>query len=120
MASFKIERFSENIRREVSYLIRHLKNFKDRSCNLSVARVEISAGGRLAKIYISSIKGLVDAKFAIKSLKNASGFMKRELSNKLKLRKCPEIEFAVDDFVCVHERLNSVLQKIEKNDASLK
>ena len=67
--------------------------YKDRSCNLSVARVEISAGGRLAKIYISSIKGLVDAKFAIKSLKNASGFMKRELSNKLKLRKCPEIEF---------------------------
>ena len=75
--------------------------YKDRSCNLSVARVEISAGGRLAKIYISSIKGLVDAKFAIKSLKNASGFMKRELSNKLKLRKALEWSLAVDDFVCV-------------------
>lgn len=118
MASFKLERFSENVRREVSYLIRNLKNFKDRACNLSVSRVEVLSGGRLVKIYISSIRGIVDAKFAIKSLRNASGFIKRELSNKLKLRKCPEIEFIADDFVCVHEHLNNIFKKIERNDVS--
>lgn len=114
MSSFKLERFSENVRREVSCLIRNLKNSRDKASNLSVTRVEVHAGGRFLKVYISSIKGIVDAKFAIKNLKNASGFIKHKISNKLKLKKCPEIEFVADDFVVVHEHLNEVLKTIEK------
>ena len=114
LASFKIERFSENVRREVSHLMRNLKNLKENACNLSVARVEVLAGGRFFKIYVGSIKGIVDARNAIKCLKSASGFIKREISNKLKLRKCPDIEFVVDDYVVVHERLDKVLRSVGK------
>lgn len=113
LPSFKNERFSENIRREISYLMaRKLKNLKDKACNFSVSRVEILAGGRLVKIYVNSIKGFVEAMFAVKQLNSASGFIKREISNSLKLRKCPEIDFVADDFVCVHERIGRVFQKI--------
>lgn len=120
MASFKNERFSENLRREVSFLIRSLKNLKERAQNLSVSRVEILSGGSCFKIYVSSIIGQLDAKFAMKQLNSAKGFIKRKISNKFKLKKSPEFDFVVDDLVDYGVYLDEKFKQIKEESGNLK
>ena len=120
MSSFKNERLIENLRRELSFLIRNLKNLKDRAQNLSVSRLEILGKGTSFKVYISSIVGRVDVKFAMKQLNSAKGFIKRQISNKFKLKKSPEFDFVIDDFVDYGEHLELKFDQIRKENENLK
>ena len=79
------------------------------SLNLSVSRVEIKEKSLLAKVYVSSIKGFMDAKKSIKPLNQAKGFIKRQISNALKLKKCPDLEFVADDFVSEEEKIEKII-----------
>ncbi len=108
MASHKSARMAEDIKREVSLLIRELKDPRLDSLNISVVRVDIAGDCSFAKIYISSIKGMTDAKLAVKALKGAAGYIKRDLSNRLRLRKSPEIRFIADDSIAYGSHLDEV------------
>lgn len=108
MASHKSARMAEDIKREVSLLIRELKDPRLDSLNISVVRVDIAGDCSFAKIYISSIKGMTDAKLAVKALKGAAGYIKRNLSNRLRLRKSPEIRFIADDSIAYGSHLDEV------------
>ena len=114
--SFNHERFVENLRREVSYLIRNLKILKDRAQNLSVSRVEVSGKGCVFKVYVSSIIGQLDVKFAMKQLNSAKGFIKRQISNKFKLKRSPEFDFVVDDFADYGANLEVKFDQIRKGN----
>ena len=106
-------KLSENLRREISLIIRKLKKNCIESENLTVNRVVIKEKSQLAKVFISSIKGHFAAKKAIKPLNQVKSFIKRELSNELRLKKCPEIEFIVDDFLLEEEKIEKILSKIQ-------
>ncbi|MEE1491011.1 MAG: ribosome-binding factor A [Massilioclostridium sp.] len=49
----------------------------------------------------------------MEGLKSASGFVKRELSNTLHMRKCPDIKFIPDDSIEYSAHLNKLLLDIE-------
>ena len=55
MASHKSARMAEDIKREVSFLIRELKDPRVDSLNISVVRVDIAGDCSFAKIYILSL-----------------------------------------------------------------
>ncbi len=116
MAGFSEIRFEENLKKNLSLLIRNLKNLKDRAPNLSVSRVEVKNAGNLVRVFVSSIKGVNDVRCVIKNLNNASGFIKRKISNKLKLKAAPQLEFLVDDFVNYSDHINEILNKLKVNE----
>lgn len=116
MASYKKARLSEDIKRELSVLVRGLKDPRIKDKLISFVRVEVSGDGSYAKIYVSAIDGMDIAKEAVKGLESASGYLKRELSNILHMRKCPEFKFIPDDSIAYGAHLNQVLSDI-KGDA---
>lgn len=99
MPNYKINRVSEDIKRELVAVIRELKDPRVMDKLLTVVRVEVSSDASYAKAYISALDGIETAKEAVKGLKSATGYIRREIGQRLHLRKTPEIVFIADDSI---------------------
>ena len=110
---------SEDIRRIISAKMRELKDPRlGGGSMLTVIRCDVSGDGSFCKVYISSLEGFDKAKEAVKGLTSASGYLKREISNVLKLKKCPDLKFIADNSaessVRIFEKLKNI--KVEQED----
>lgn len=99
MAGYRINRVSEDIKREIIAIIRELKDPRVMDKMLTVVRVEVSSDASYAKVYISAFEGLETAKEAVKGLRSATGYVRREVGKRLHLRKTPELLFVADDSI---------------------
>ncbi|MDD6276144.1 MAG: 30S ribosome-binding factor RbfA [Clostridia bacterium] len=99
MAGYRIDRVSEDIKREIVAVIRELKDPRVMGKLLTVVRVEVSSDASYAKVYISAMDGIETAVEAVKGLKSATGYIRREVGKRLHLRKTPELLFVADDSV---------------------
>ncbi len=91
----RIGRINEDIQRELSSLIRKVKDPRVQQGMISITGVDTTGDLRFAKVYIS-ILGSVDEKELKKGLKSASPWLRRELGNILTLRYTPELIFERD------------------------
>ena len=97
MASNRIGRINEEIQRELSSLIRSVKDPRVTGM-VSVTAVETTPDLRYAKVYIS-VLDKSDCTQVLKGLKSASGWLRRELGRALQLRYTPELVFERDDSI---------------------
>ena len=112
MASNRINRINEEITRELSALIRNLKDPRVQGL-VSITRVETTQDLRYATVYIS-VLDKSDAKEVMRGLKSASGFLRRSLGAALSLRYTPELVFQRDDSIDTGARILSILHDIEE------
>jgi ribosome-binding factor A len=49
---------------------------------------------------------------SVKGLESASGFIKRELFARLKMRKCPDLKFIADDSIERSSQINEVIRRV--------
>ncbi len=110
MAGFRQDRVAEDIHRELVALIRELKDPRVKDKMLTVVRVEVTQDLSYAKVYVSALEGIDTAKEAVKGLVSATGRLRREVGQKLHLRKAPELKFIADDSV---EHGMEIFKKIE-------
>ncbi|MBR5496748.1 MAG: 30S ribosome-binding factor RbfA [Clostridia bacterium] len=99
MSMYKNDRTAEDIKREITAVIRELKDPRVQGKLLTVVRIELASDLSFGKVYISALEGIETAKTAVKGLENANGMIRRELLHRLKLRKSPELKFVADDSV---------------------
>ena len=112
---------SEDIKRIISGKMRDLKDPRiSGNGMLTIVRCDVAGDGSFCKVYVSSFEGYEKAKEAVKGFESASGFLKREISNVLGLRKCPELKFIADDSMehsaQINEKLKSIASKIKEAD----
>ena len=98
MASNRINRINEEIQKELSNLLRTVKDPRVQDTMISITRVETTPDLRYTKVYVSFLQA-DKADDAMKGLKSAAGFLRRQLGTNLKLRYAPEIVWALDDSI---------------------
>ena len=118
MASHKIERATEDIRRELTAIFRELKDPRVNQAFLSIVRVEVTNDLSYCTVYVSAIEGINRAKEALKGLKSASGFIRRELGHRLKLRHVPELIFNATDSIEYSANISRILNSLDISDDS--
>lgn len=119
MPNFKNARLSEDIKREISGLIRErIKDPRVKFGLVSVVRTELSGDNSHCKVYISHLDGMDASKNAVKGLESASWMIRREISNKLHLKKCPELKFIADDSIEHSAEIAKMLEDMEISDDS--
>ncbi len=120
MASYKLNRTSEDILRELTAILRTVKdprvNGPQGTGMLSIVRVEVTNDMSYATVYISSMDGLEAAKEAVKGLKSAAGYMRRELGQALHLRHVPELRFVADSSIEYSVNIYKKLEELEKQE----
>ena len=113
MPSYKLGRTTEDIRREVSAILRELKDPRVSGCMLSVVRVEVTTDPSYCTVYVSAMEGMETAENAVKGLKSAAGYVRRELGNRLKLRHVPEMIFKATDSIEYSANISRILHDLE-------
>ena len=113
MPNFKNARLSEDIKREISGLIRErIKDPRVKDGLVSVVRTELSGDNSHCKVYISHLDGMEASKNAVKGLECAGWMIRKEISNKLHLKKCPELKFIADDSIEHSAEIAKMLENI--------
>lgn len=116
MPSNRIGRINEEMQRELSALIRQLKDPRVNTAGMvSVTRADTAPDLRYAKIYVSVLDKSKE-KEVLKGLKSASGFLRREIGRALQLRYTPELQFIGDDSMLRGAQVLEILRRVEKSE----
>ncbi|MDD3164233.1 MAG: 30S ribosome-binding factor RbfA [Oscillospiraceae bacterium] len=111
MASNRIGRINDEIQRELSVLLRGLKDPRVQGL-ISVTAVETTQDLRYAKVFVSALDK-TKTQDMLKGLKSASGFLRREIGSKLQLRYTPELLFVEDHAIETGTRMNALLHSLQ-------
>ncbi len=112
MANYsRTDRISEEVKRELSAVIRELKDPRF-PIMTSVVSVRVTKDLKFAKAYISVMGDETVKSGALAALKSASGFIRREIGHRLNLRNTPEFTFTIDDSIEYGAHINEILKEL--------
>lgn len=112
----RVARVAELIRREVSQMLtRGIKDDRVGIGMVSVTNVVVSGDLQHAKIYVS-VYGTEEAKAAtMEGLGSATSFVRRELGQRLQLRRTPEVLFIEDRGLEQGDQVLNLLSKLRRD-----
>ena len=117
MSYQRIDRISEQVRREVDQIIRERLSDPRIKGTFSVTRAEVTRDLRYAKIYVSILEEENCAPM-MAALKKAAGFVRHELGQSMIIRYAPEIIFEPDHNIEYGIHIASVLKQVHTEDES--
>lgn len=115
----RMARVAESIRREVSQmLLNGIKDDRVGTGMVSVTDVDVSGDLQHAKIFVS-IYGDEEAKAeTMAGLKSATGYVRSELGQRIRLRRTPEVVFIEDRSLERGDKVLGLINRLsqERND----
>ena len=112
MSSNRINRINEEIQKELSALLRTVKDPRVQDTMISITRVETPPDLRYTKEYVSFLQE-ERVKDAMAGLKSAAGYLRRQLGHNLQLRYSPEIVWSEDDSITYGARMLKLINSLE-------
>ena len=109
----RIDRVSEEVKRELAGIIRELKDPRISEMT-SIVTVKVTKDFKFAKVYISVLGKDEEKTATIKGLNSAAGFVRREIGKRVQLRYTPEFTFVLDDSIEYGAHISKVLSDINK------
>jgi len=111
----RARRVEEQLKRLLAELIR--REVKDPRVGLiTITSAEVSRDLTHAKIYFTPFAGVGDPVAALEALRHASGFLRHQVRNLMRLRVAPELDFQVDDSVERAARLTTLIHDAVESD----
>lgn len=118
-ANHRHERVSEEIAHEVNAML--AGELKDPRLEgmVVVSEVRVQPDMKHARVFINVRGTNKEQSDAIKALDHASGFIRRELVERLQLRRVPELHFTLDLSHEHVERIEQLLKEMKKDKPSV-
>lgn len=108
---YRSDRLAQELRNEVSYIIsRELKD--PRMGFATITTVKVTPDLKYARILVSVLGTPEKQKATMVALKRGAGFVRRQLSSRLKLRQCPELKFEYDDSIEYGAKMDEILNEV--------
>ena len=115
--SHRVERVAEQIREEISQIL--ATEVADPGVGLvTVTRVKVTADLSLARVYWTIMGDAAQRKETAKALTRATPFVRRLLSQRLTLRRSPEVQFLFDQSVAAQDRVEQILYELKQEEAA--
>ena len=111
MANYRKGRINDEVKKELSFILREVKDPRLSDAFISITSVDVSGDLKFAKVYYSALMG--DKKEIAKGLKSCSGFIRREIARRLNLRMTPEFTFFEDHSFEHGAHISKLLNQIE-------
>ena len=111
MASNRILLINEEIQKALSALLRTVKDPRVQDVMISITRVETTPALRYTKVYVSFLQE-DKAQEAMKGLKSAAGYLRRQLGSNLRLRYAPEIVWSLDDSITYGAKMLNLINSL--------
>ena len=115
MSYQRIDRISEEVRREVDRIIREELHDPRIDGTFSITRAEVTRDLRYAKIYISVLED--DRREPLMAaLKNAAGYIRRALGKSMIIRYSPELIFVSDQNIAYGVRMAQLISEVRSTE----
>jgi len=111
MASFRQDRISEELRRELDKILRSDLRDPRTQCTYSITRAEVTRDLRYAKVRVSVLED-DKREGMMRALKGAAGFLRHELGSRMQLRYTPELIFELDTNIEYADRIGKILREV--------
>ena len=112
MSTNRIGRINEEIQRELSALLRNVKDPRVQNTSLPGTRVQNNAALRYVKGYVI-MRDKYQTREVLKGLKSAGGWLRRELGARLQLRYTPELVWEEDTSITHGARIFDILATLD-------
>lgn len=110
MVRFRRERLGDQIRVELSDLI--LRDVRDpRVGFVTVTEVRMSGDLQHARVYVSILGDEEQTRESFAALERAGGFLRAQVGRRIKLRRVPELRFALDETLDTSDRIDALLEE---------
>jgi ribosome-binding factor A len=117
VAGHRHERIAEEIRHEVSILLTgELKDPRIEGL-ATVTEVRVTPDLRQVRVFVSVLGTEEEQASTLKGLNAASGFVRRELIQRLRLRRGPELFWILDKSEEYGEHIDELLRKVKKDES---
>jgi ribosome-binding factor A len=115
MKPLRTHRVAEQIQHELAELVR--TEVKDpRVGMVTITQVDVSADMAHAKVHFTHLAGREHADEAVKGLTRAAGFLRSQLSHRMKLYTVPQLHFLYDDSIESGMRLSKLIDEAVAED----
>lgn len=114
MANYRGGRINEEVRREISVIIRDEIKDPRMTAMVSVTAVKVTKDLKYAKVFVSIFgKNEEEKNDTFAALKSASGYVRREVGQRINLRNTPQIIFELDDSISYSMRIEELIDKVK-------
>ena len=114
MAKYRQGRINDEVQKELAQIVREIKDPRVSGKMICITAAQVTPDLKFAKIYYSVLGG--DKKEVAAGLKAASGFIRRQIAQRLNLRITPEFTFLLDESIEYGAHIASILNTIEFSD----
>ena len=115
MESARTHRVGELIKEELSEMIK--RQLKDPRIGLvTITGVEVSPDLRHADVYIDVLGNKKQRETTLEGLRRSSGYLRKELSKKLRLKHFPELKFEFDPSIEAGLRIEKIIKKLHRRE----
>jgi len=83
---------------------------------ITVTRVEVSPDLQHARVYYTTLGELAKRKDTARALERAASFMRRQIGQRLRLRRSPELDFLFDESIGHQDRIEQLLQELKSQE----
>jgi ribosome-binding factor A len=112
MANNRPDRVAEQIRIELTQLI--ARDVHDPGIGfITLTKVSVTSDLQLARVYYTSLGDQTAQNETGKALRRASPFLRRQIAQRVRLRRVPELEFFYDKSIAQHDRIEQILQELK-------
>lgn len=114
MANYRGGRINEEVKREVSNIIQNEIKDPRLTAMVSVTDVKVTRDLRYAKVFVSIFgKNDEEKNNTFVALKNASGYIRKEIGQRINLRYNPKIIFELDDSINYGMHIEELIQRVK-------
>lgn len=114
--SRRIERVNEQIKEEIAVLLQREIQDPRLQAMVSVTDVDTNPDLRSATVYVSIMGSEEEVQQAMAALRRATGFFRREMAGRLRLKHVPELTFKLDTSIQQGARVLELLREIHEGE----
>lgn len=114
MANFNLKRLSEDIKRELSSAVSGVKDPRVSKNFVTVTHVELTSDLSYCKVHIACLGDEGRTAKAVEGMTAASGYFKKAIAARIRMRKMPELIFLPDNSLEYSAHIEEILAKLPK------
>ncbi len=111
----KIKKIEVDIKREISFIINSKIN-DPRLGFVTITGVRLSTDYNYLDVFVSIMGSGEVVKDTLVGLNQSSGFIKKNLGERVKLKNMPRIKFIIDDSIDTGMKITKILEDLKKVD----
>lgn len=114
MNNIKLERINSNLVKELSYIL--VSEIKDNDIKfVTITDCKVTNDLSFAKVYFTVLDNNRKQE-TLEALKGASGFIRRQLADRVEIRHIPELQFVYDESIQYGQKIEKIIDEIHQNN----